>query len=81
MKTLNRLLSALFGIITLILMIDAVYQTNIIFQPKEDKDLLFIILGLITSSLFLMFSIIEEQKEEIHKLKKTIYTASKYHNI
>ena len=63
MKIVTGILSALLGLLCLYLF----------FSAKEKLDLAFAIIVLLTSIIFLLFSIMEEMKEDLSNLRKRLW--------
>jgi glycerol-3-phosphate acyltransferase PlsY len=63
MKIVNGIISVLLGILALYLMIIA----------KSNLDLTYMFITLMMSIVFMCFMIIEEQKQEIERMRQTIW--------
>ena len=63
MKVINGIISVLLGIGALYMMLTA----------KSDLDLIYMFIVLMGSIVFICFMIIEEQKEEVERLKQNIW--------
>jgi uncharacterized membrane protein HdeD (DUF308 family) len=63
MKIVNGIISVLLGILALYLMITA----------KSNLDLTYMFIVLMMSIVFMCFMIIEEQKQEIERMRQTIW--------
>jgi uncharacterized membrane protein HdeD (DUF308 family) len=63
MKIVNGIISVLLGILALYLMITA----------KSNLDLTYMFITLMMSIVFMCFMIIEEQKQEIERMRQTIW--------
>jgi len=59
MKIVNGIVSVLLGVLALYLM----------FTSQSNQDLIYMFIILMGSIVFMCFMIMEEQKEEIHRLK------------
>jgi len=63
MKILNGIISVLLGILAMYLM----------FTAKSNLDLIYMFIVLMGAIVFICFMIIEEQKEEIERLRQNIW--------
>ena len=63
MKVINGIISVLLGVLALYLMITA----------KSNLDLTYMFVVLLMSIIFMCFMIIEEQKEEVERLRREMW--------
>ena len=67
MKVLNGIISVLLGVLALYLM----------FTSKSNQDLIYMFIVLLGAIVFMCFMIMEEQKEEVERLRQKIWGKQK----
>lgn len=72
MKTFFLIMSLICSIATAVFMVDILHIYKFSTIQYEDKDLLWLMLGMVTSTLFLTWHTIEEQNEKIHMYRKVV---------